>query len=85
MPELQIVVCAPLAAVGELVFDPATAPYSAYTQVECPHCRQPMWLGERSRLMVETGRAQMICVVCAVTTGIMGPDTPMSRLTDRDS
>ena len=85
MTGLQIVVCAPLAAVAHLQFDPATAPYSIYTQVECPHCRQGMWLGARSRILVETGHAQMMCVVCAVKLGHMGPDTPMAKLTDRDS
>lgn len=83
MPE-QIVVCAPFLDVGGVKFDPAGAPYSTYTKVECPHCRQQMWLGERGRREVETGQAQMICMVCAVRTGLMDPGTQMQRLTDRD-
>jgi len=85
MPDLQIVVCAPLAAVGELKFDPATAPYSEYTQVDCPHCRQGMWLGARGREMVEAGHAQMICMACAVQTGLMTSHDELRRLTDRDA
>ena len=85
MPDLQIVVCPPLVAIADLKFDPATAPYSEYTQVECPHCGQGMWLGARGRIEVESGRAQMICVLCAVATGLMEPDTPLQRLTDRDA
>ena len=82
---LQIVVCAPLAEIAGLKFDPATAPYSEYTQVECPHCRQGMWLGARGRVEVEAGRAQMICVTCAHRTGLMTHDSQMQRLTDRDA
>jgi hypothetical protein len=85
MPDQQIVVCAPLAEIAGLKFDPETAPYSTYTQVECPHCRQGMWLGARGRVEVEAGRAQMICVVCAVQTGVMGPGDDMKKLTDRDA
>jgi len=85
MAALQIVVCAPLAEIGGLKFDPATAPYSTYTQVECPHCRQAMWLGQRGRVEVEAGRAQMICVACAVRTGLMRPGDEMQPLTDRDA
>jgi hypothetical protein len=80
MPDLQIVLCAPLAEIAGLKFDPATAPYSTYTQVECPHCRQGMWLGQRSRELVETGKAQMMCMVCAVTLGVAGHDTPIKGL-----
>jgi hypothetical protein len=85
MPDINIVVCAPLAEIAGLKFDPATAPYSEYTQVECPHCRQGMWIGARGRVEVEAGRSQMICMVCAVLTGLVGADTPMKPLTDRDA
>jgi hypothetical protein len=80
MADLNIVLCAPLAEIGGLRFDPKTAPYSEYTQVECPHCRQGMWLGERSRDLVESGAAQMMCMVCAVRTGIVEGDTPITNL-----
>jgi hypothetical protein len=78
-----IVVCAPVSPVGGKVFDPADAPYSEYSKVRCPHCRQPMWLGARGRAEVESGRAQMMCMVCAVQLGLYsGGDIP--KLTDRD-
>jgi hypothetical protein len=82
---VQIVVCAPVFDVGGVKFDPAGAPYSTYSKVECPHCRKQMWLGERSRLLIERGQAQMMCMVCAVTTGVMDPGCTMERLTDRDA
>jgi hypothetical protein len=83
MPE-QFVICAPFLDVGGVKFDPAGAPYSTYTKVECPHCRQPMWLGERGRGLVERGQAQMMCMVCAVTTGVMQSPDELQKLTDRD-
>ena len=83
MPE-QIVVCPPFFDVGGVKFDPAGAPYSQYSKVECPHCSKPMWIGERGRRLVETAQAQMMCMVCAVTTGVIDEATTMQRLTDRD-
>lgn len=80
-----IVVCAPFAAVGELQFNPKDAPYSTYTQVDCPHCRQSMWLGARGRVEVEAGRAQMMCMVCAVQLGLYTDAEQMQKLTDRDA
>lgn len=85
MPEQQIVICPPLAAVADLKFDPGTAPYSVYTQVECPHCRQPMWLGIRGRELVEGGHAQMMCLICAMENGVVDGESQMQRLTDRDA
>jgi len=84
MPDINIVVCAPLAEIGGLKWDPSMAPYSQYTQVLCPHCALGMWLGQRGRVEVEAGRAQMICMPCAVRTGLLGPGDKMQQLTDRD-
>lgn len=81
---LQLVVCPPFFDVAGVKFDPAGAPYSTYTKISCPHCSKPMWLGERGRMLVESGQAQMICMVCAITTGAMDPGCTMERLTDRD-
>jgi hypothetical protein len=44
-----------------------------------------MWIGERGRNLVERGQAQMMCMVCAVTTGTIDGATTMQRLTDRDA
>ena len=84
MPEIQIVVCAPVAEIGGIQFDPATAPYAKYTKADCPRCHQAMWIGSRGRALVERGEAQMMCVVCAIQLGIYTPDTKMQKLTDRD-
>jgi len=84
MPE-QIVVCPPFFDVGGVKFDPAQAPYSQYSKVTCPHCSKPMWIGERGRTLVETAQAQMMCMVCAVTNGVIDGATTMQRLTDRDA
>ena len=85
MPDLNIVICPPLAEIAGLTFDPATAPYSKYTQVECPHCAQGMWLGQRGRQLVETGQAQMMCVACAVKTGVLEAVDRVGQLTDQDA
>jgi hypothetical protein len=70
MTELRFVICPNVAAIGTFQFDPATAPYTEYTQENCPRCHERMWLGARSRAEVEAGRAQMICVLCAILSGL---------------
>jgi hypothetical protein len=83
--ELALVICPNVAAIGHHTFDPASAPYSAYVQVDCPRCGRAMWLGSRGRIEVETGRAEMLCMLCAVRAGIYRAGSSVTRLTDRDS
>jgi hypothetical protein len=83
--DIQIVVCAPVREIGGHKFDPATAPYSTYTQVPCPRCLLPMWLGSRAWIEVENRRATMLCLPCAYETGVYHPGATMTKLTDRDA
>lgn len=57
-----IVACVPVSVDPDF---PATATYSPYTQVPCPACQQPMWLGVGGRQQVDHG-ADMLCMVCLV-------------------
>ena len=85
-PDREIVVCAPVAPVAGKTFNPVTdAPYSTYTQIDCPQCGQKCWLGERGAVLVNQGQAEALCVECAVITGLLEGGTPMDKLTDRDA
>jgi hypothetical protein len=85
-PDREIVVCAPVAPVAGKVFNPETdAPYSKYSQLACPQCLQPCWIGERGVALVAQGVAEPLCMECAVITGLLEGGTPMRKLTDTDS
>jgi hypothetical protein len=83
----KLVLCAPVAPVGGITFDPDTAPYSHYAQVDCPRCSKAMWVGERGAALVAEGAAEWLCMLCAFEIGTVEGPPPfkMGRLTDRDS
>ena len=82
--ELRIVICAPVAPFAGKTFDPSAQTYSCYAPVPCPRCRQMMWLGSRSWIEVQNRRAKMLCMPCALQTGVWKPGQNLNKLTDAD-
>lgn len=66
----RIVTCVPVEHAKQMMPEfPACATYSLYEQVACPVCARPMWLGERGKVEVQTGRAIMLCMACVLLSG----------------
>lgn len=64
----QLIVCIPVALTTNYVERSAKANGDKpedYSQLDCPDCSQPMWLGPRSKVMLDAGM-QATCAVCAI-------------------
>lgn len=78
---LAYIVCVPIRLSPSF---PETAKYSVYEAVECPDCHEKMWLGARSKVVVELNhpRVRLLCLTCAAIKGL--PIRDMQKLTDAD-
>lgn len=64
---MNIIACVPV-ELGKRIDPgfPVTAGYSVYEQIDCPRCKSKMWLGIRSKALIESGRATPLCMSCMI-------------------
>ena len=62
----KIITCAPASKAAELGY-----PNTHYEKVECPECGQQMYLGPRSKKLHLTEKIPMMCMECAVKSGLL--------------
>ncbi len=62
--------------------------FAGYHVVTCPGCGKGMFRGERGKVEVEAGRAEMLCAWCCVPlwrAGLVPPPEKVKRLSDGDN
>lgn len=52
-----------------------------YVTIPCPDCSMEMWLGPRSKSLVESG-TKVACAVCAILKHGVREDSKVTALTD---
>lgn len=73
---MKLIVCVPVSA---LPVHPDKERYNC-SQIECPSCRELMWLGEKSKKEEEENGTPVICMICAWKRGLIDQRSVVKKL-----
>lgn len=79
--DVKIVLCVPLRFSGLLGAELREDLEKNRKLVDCPECREPMYVGAEGEKLVQNNEATFLCMACGILSGAVDKNTPIRKLT----